>query len=761
MSLKARLESYVAKLQDFRNVQTVSVSYATWYKSVEQLIDRSLTFVEYAKTLNVRSLDGEEARLCAILQYDHLVQLLDFHILLRDVHLNANKQYLLDEQIESYDFQNWKIPESYFETIHLACDSLIDHIQTSLSGAADRPEIWEQQIAPVDAIYRQLEQIKEQHHLVHQSHADVGKLLPKLNTHKAYFLDYNVQRIEHVRHLRDYVQEVLDRIEEVDEEISKSELDQLVNLISKNSKELESEKFMYGFFRHFKGESDTLNIPIYANGGEMQFVDLDLDRSLEEWSETEVFPKVLDIDSEVNALIDTSLISLFNVQNKMQNLGMSNQEKYDLLDQHFEKPIRQKLIEINNYLCDLEMDVYSLNATINRELNVAKIFDIEQPFLPVTRSLNLTKLRRQNLWYEGGFWTNKYNALRRKIKSSNIPWLQNVVKDAYSFVESRQIPDSEFDLNSLFLKKGFLGRSFYINRDERELQFKSLVDRWQKGYQGSALVLGHYGSGKSSFLDYIPLLIEDLRVIQLKPQNTIHLNGRKYQVDRNLSNSINFLASNSINQQLIVCIDDLELWQNEKESSYETIKELIEAISKYGKRLFFVISTNHFMHHNIQRLFDFDSIFADTIVLDKMHSQDIVDAIVVRQNASLKEIKTEAREQLSSRALKIARKSRFNIGSSMYAWERYLDFGISPQAIPPDFYRLVQKYKLVLRLLLTHRKMNESLLRAGLSHTENTYLSKEIRSLIGYKIVERSFDGTLTVNPIIAPEVEYCLKNQI
>ena len=322
--------------------------------------------------------------------------------------------------------------------------------------------------------------------------------------------------------------------------------------------------------------------------------------------------------------------------------------------------------------------------------------------------------------------------------------------------------DQDIDSNSLFLKKGYLGRSFYIQRTNVESKVVEAFDRWQNGFQGSVLIKGDYGSGKSCLIEYMPHLLTKVKVVQVNLHNTINLLGRKHTVTYTLSDTINFIAKQSITSPVVACIDDIEKWQHGDQTMYDTVRDLVDGISKYGKRIFFVVSTNHFMLEYIERMFDFKSRFASCITTDTMYQNSIANALVIRHNASTKDYNEDENPSLAKKATKISRKNNHNIGASMLAWER--STSLTKQEIllpPPSLYQVIKKHELILKVILTNKLLNESSLRQCLSSSDNNFISEELRKLKGYKIVRRTFDGYLQINPTIVFYIEDCLKTKI
>lgn len=695
------------------------------------------------------------------------IEALDFAILIRDAFLRLMRtkiselgKFQLEPRTPS---ENLNIPDNIKALFQEAAKSTSAMLSAILTKDLESQTQWFHQHRPNKEVNAQLVELEKQIQIIFESSEQIERLVPTLTRFRESLLDYTNARLVKLRNLSRLLKEAKSTISQFPDLCEKSELLQLTKSIQRTSEQVDANKVNEVHLQPFQSEFKELRIPVFSRGGEMVYKEINFDKSLEVWIDSEIVPKILDADSDIDILYDSSNIALFNTRNKIENLSLAEKVQYQFDSDIFKAPIEKMHNDVHEYLSDLDKIIAEINQRAQEQLDIDVLYDPEKSFLPPISFISMTKLTGQKLWYETSFWEDWKSRLKELIKSQKIPYLYNLTEDPFHYVDTRLIDDNDLDANSLFLKKGYIGGSFFIERQKSVEIFDKAYMRWKNGYQGSVLLTGRYGSGKTSFIEFLGQQYPERRFVSIKRGLEIEFNGRKHQVTESLGDTLNFLANQSISKPCIVCIDDIELWQYTEGAFYTSIRELVDGIAKYNKRLFFVVSTNHHSLHQIERLFDFKSRFSETILLDKMSSTHIANAIVIRHNASLKDFKSDENASLHQKAVSIARLNRNNIGASLLDWERYLEGQEIHKNIPLSFTEIVNRHQLLLRIVLANKLVKEVSLRNCLTSSENSYISEEIRKLLGYKILERKKHGNLQVNPFIVFDVEQSLsklKNQ-
>ncbi len=767
--MDARLNEFIQQLSAFRKTLDEQNTFEATKKSIQTFLTHQKALLLDIESIDHHTLEEQEKSYVEQFKYAWSLDALDLSILIRDSFLQLSTLQIKPIiRLLEVDYSSMKKAiVSFPDATKKVLDVAIGQNQIFLENArndeplhASNPPQWFHQNSPIPTVVSQLDELYDQIQQIYEVHEKMCPIIPQFNKYREHLIDHNNSRLTQLRALEQSINEAISLIQQTPTELTKSELTPLSNAITKISEQVEKGKVNEHKHNIFSSQSGEIVVPIYANSGELYTRSINLDKNVELWSDTEILPKMLDADFDISNLFDSAVLTLFNTHNKIESLSFQEDEKVQ-----FDHDIHKKFLikirdQITSYKNGLDKTIMELNTHAMNELQLENIYHKEKEFLPELGFINLTKYTGQRIWYETNIWSDFKMRVNEFLHNRKIPFISNLHADPYDFIQSKQLSEVDLDNNSLFLKNGYLGKSFYLPRKVEEQKIIKNYSLWKKGYQGSVLIVGSYGSGKSTLIENIPNLLPEAEVVQIVQNNVIQLKGRKHLVHENLQETISFIEKQSITTPVVACIDDLERFQSDEYTLYNTINDLVEGIAKFGKRIFFVISTNHFMLAHIKRMFDFESRFAETMVVDKMYQKTIANAIVIRHNASLKDFSEEANRNAGKKAARLARLNRYNIGASMLSWERQNDDEVREDiAAPPSFYQLVNRHSLILKIILANKFLKESTLRNGLTPMDNNYVSEELRKLMGYKIINRTYDGYLQVDAVIVHEVEACLKN--
>ncbi len=759
MGWKDTLDSFTQLAQQFHSALHSELSLSEFQANSTSVIEKAQALCLELEEQEWKSAAAAEKETLECLIYRWSIDVLDVCILFRDASLKSSKEQILALNKNGDSTKEATVSKGVRSICQQAIQQNIQLIEETKSLQSGVDPQWFHQKEPTLEVANQLKELSAQLASIHAAHNRLHHIVPKFNEFRAYLIGYSDLRMSKLDLVREQMKESLASIASIPvQEITDEGVEAVVKSLTFRSDQIENAKIETEVFEPFKGEKEKLTLPIFADGGELIYKEIALDKRIESWTEDHLFPKLYDADLDIKSIYDTSIITLFNTRNKLHSLVI-NDSLSSFNAEQITKNIKAQIEKIEHYEKQLADEVKGINAKINEQFQIDKLYDLNSQFLPELNFTNISRFASQN-WYKNSIfktWVDRSKAYVKKVSS---PYLKGFKQDIFGFIDERTIESHDVDSNSLFLKKGYLGRSFYIRRPSKENQIIESIQRWRKGFQGSMLVLGREGSGKSSVLEFIPQFIENFPVVQLGINKVIKLNGRKHQCTHKLGDTLSFLSTQSINKPVVVCIDDLEVWQTDDYTMYDVVRDLTDGINRYGKRLFFLVSTNHFMHDYINRLFDFDSRFAEIISMDGIPRQTIVDALLVRHNASLRDLDGEEDVSFAQRASQIANRSKNNIGVSMLAWERYIEKNVKTSPPPISFTRVVMEHQLILKVILSHGQIKESVLRKSLTSSDNYFISEEIRKLRGYKILDRTYDGYLTINPFIIDEVENTLLKE-
>ncbi len=132
---------------------------------------------------------------------------------------------------------------------------------------------------------------------------------------------------------------------------------------------------------------------------------------------------------------------------------------------------------------------------------------------------------------------------------------------------------------------------------------------------------------------------------------------------------------NNLSGNRVMIINDLELWWERSESGFEIIDKIMELISRFGNKWFFIVNLNVFSFSFIKKIKSFEHYFLKIVRCEPFDAEELKDIILKRHHASgMKFILNKAPEDQISE-LKLARLfnkyfdfSNGNIGAALNGW---------------------------------------------------------------------------------------------
>ena len=143
---------------------------------------------------------------------------------------------------------------------------------------------------------------------------------------------------------------------------------------------------------------------------------------------------------------------------------------------------------------------------------------------------------------------------------------------------------------------------------------------------------------------------------------------------------LQFIKDNTLNEQPLVWLDDLELWTDANVSYAENVRQLRNYIDRYSNRIFFMVATSNWQRARLAKSFALNDFFQAEINLDRMPLEEIQRAILIRHGATHKTLVDQAGEKTSPQDFtrmtkRIHTATEGNIGDALNRWsaatERY------------------------------------------------------------------------------------------
>ncbi|MCA9748929.1 MAG: ATP-binding protein, partial [Romboutsia sp.] len=483
----------------------------------------------------------------------------------------------------------------------------------------------------------QLQKLIEHIKIIIQSYKNLEVVNADIVEYKAKLIDSTAVLNDQANFAINQTESFLQTIKQEFTEWTAKDLEALEKLINKHYKAIEVHKTKYSFTELDINTLEQCDIASGVAEGELLVKTIDFKEEISAWLEAEIYPVFYDLKNLSEQIHDRCLLSLINVNNRVKEIVQQIKLKENL-PYNMEtvlQPISNIPKNANKILVDLVAKNEDLAKTINETFKTTNIFNNNDYFI---YRVNLNREANGKIVkYKFGFWERNYQKFKRSLRKYFYKDDDTVLNllDTFDFIQHNTIQQQDIATTSLFLKKGYIGKSFLVERNDVYQLTKVAIKEWNAGNKGALLVYGDALTGKSTILESINLAIPKLPVVYLKPHTTIHYKGRNFEVEYNLEEALKFINKYIYQDKVILAIDDLELWRDKQNSLYDNINTFIYNINKYNKNIFFIVSTNGWMKHHLDTYFRFNDYFIAEYCTNFTSNDDILKAIVLRYIGSI------------------------------------------------------------------------------------------------------------------------------
>ena len=151
-----------------------------------------------------------------------------------------------------------------------------------------------------------------------------------------------------------------------------------------------------------------------------------------------------------------------------------------------------------------------------------------------------------------------------------------------------------------YLNKKFIGDLFLILRQPQEDKLSTTINHWNSGFNKSVLVKGERLSGRTTFIEYTSKKYFGKYIVNLKPNSSATIDGRKFATTFNLKEALQYIKNNNIKStKPIILIDDFELWRDNDNSLLSNTRALINFIETESDNAFVMVATSNTMVEHI------------------------------------------------------------------------------------------------------------------------------------------------------------------
>ncbi len=191
---------------------------------------------------------------------------------------------------------------------------------------------------------------------------------------------------------------------------------------------------------------------------------------------------------------------------------------------------------------------------------------------------------------------------------------------------------------TLFNSKSLINDDFWVPMDVETTLVKKAIQRHKSGLGGAVLITGVHGSGKTALTRYCANHY-------FKKDRTFHVSAPSCgsvsvtdwvtELKRAIGNGADsYEIFRSMPHESVVVINDLELWWERTTNGYEVIREIMDLIKVFGRKVFFLINTNIFSLNQINKVFPLEENFLSIVECNPFDTKRLQQLIQRRHKTS-------------------------------------------------------------------------------------------------------------------------------
>lgn len=710
-----------------------------------------------------------------ILSYAWADRAKSFMILWRNVLFQQKKALILlaDDQISKAAVQRLHSEsksalQQAFKELKAFPEEHLAHIRNSNLGIKKQISAWKLQANPWTVYREQINEIPAQCTLLFDQYkalADTAATFEKIrqtaketisNCHKEIevikttaksaiqFIEENIQPDLEARPGK-----IAARLEDIETELKVSNH---MNLFTDHVESLEKQL------------SEKLQIVIEVQQGMMQYREINLQKKVQDWMESEILPVLYEVWEVTENVGNGFKISLINIRNRAilasseAKGGKQTPQRLEIGD--YCQPLHgflKKATTAEEGMAKFEEQIFN---RLDQQFRLREIYSDQKEFLPVPLASTINQFKlNQNVfvsqlqgWF-GKHWSSVQNFIRSVEQEEALSLSEKIVR----LIQNRTSNSTNSYYSSIFMTKGYIGESFWVGREAELNRVKVLIDQWKHGFRGAIAITGQRFSGKTLFGELIAHRHFEDKIIRLVPNQTITVEGRRFTTNHNLEDALNFVRKHTLNVNPMILIDDLEFWWDTTIPLSENVRSLRRYIDSYSSRQFVVVTMSNWLKQHLDQVFELDKVFQAELNMDEMRVQEIREAILIRHGATHKQlVNQEGKEikpaQFRKMTNQIYKVSEGNIGEALNRWtatinrydeERVVqNFRVNYQL--PDF--INPDNGMMLTALMMEKRTTEYHLRKLFGSPFNSKYRTILQRLISVGLLTRHLDGWLEIN---------------
>lgn len=518
-------------------------------------------------------------------------------------------------------------------------------------------------------------------------------------------------------------------------------------------------------------DSDLKGLPksgryvIQLVGNKLSFEEMDLRHRTRAW-----------LDSEVLPLMNNFYAIRANIKNQF-NLSLSNiKNRLNQENEEGEKYEKEELLSaLNTFVKRLEKSEQQI-AQMRKEviqqfgaMNVHKIYDGNFLNLSIASTLNQYNANNKERFEGLKKWVqNKGIFVKRFQDSVEEEERLSLSEKLVRVINARKPTEGSSHYTNMFMTKGYIGSSFMVGRQEELKHIANIVDNWKLGYRGSVMITGIRFSGKTLLAEITAQTHFPDKTIKLTAGKRLQVGGRHIDATYSLGAQLEFVEKYSLQDKVLVMIDDLQQWNNEEFSLLQNVRAMAKVIDKHSNKIFFVVCLNNWLKERLQSALNLESIFQAEINTDTLSFEEIKRAILIRHSATHAELVNDDGEELNNKSVNkiikhINYETKGNVGESFMRWAHdihmYDDDKVQytySDHVLPQF--LNSSSSILLITIITYGASNEYLLKRLFGPSFQEEYKPILQRLINVGVIQRTINGRLEIRPSIVNDIAALLE---
>ncbi len=700
--------------------------------------------------------------------FEWMEQAKGFMLLWRDILFQEQKAWLKLSARETELSNYQELKEESRKLLYNAAGELHQLLQTNEPVDAEKIiEKWKLQDNPWPTYKEQIEAIPEQcHGLVKQSdllwNASGNYVL--IHSHFKDFYDVNIKNIEELKmDLKDLLQK------QEKEELEGSQIvTHLEELKKKYSYPNSTTNFTNTLDEYLTKLPHKEKICVDTMQGMLLFKEIDLHKETRFWLTSELLPDVHKLGTIQESITNKINLSIVNIKNR---IGVEQEDGEAPLNDELEKILANFLKSLDKSRDSMQTIKVQSNEQLGQNFSLINIYG--ENFLARSLQQTINQYRDYQLknWeFIRNWFSDKFAVFRRFQQNVRTEEALSISEKMVRAVRSRTPQADNSHYTSMFLTKGWVGDSFTIGRTAELAQVTNLIENWRLGFRGAITITGQRFSGKTLFGEIVSQRFTDT-VIKLKPNQKIRFAGRFFEVQHDLGAALEFITKYSLGTPIMIWIDDLELWQDDKISLSDNVRSLLDTIDITSGRIFFMVSLSNWLDKHLDKIFEMNKVFQSEINMDRMEANEISEAIYIRHSATHMELIDEEKEEVTANEIRkminrIYRNSDGNIGEAIQQWayavkkynEENVVFNKTTHYKIPEFMSIDSA--LLLKTIMMDKQTNEYRLRKLFGPAFKSHYKIILQRLFHLGILKRN-GNWLEVNPFIVNDIGRILESKI